>query len=74
MTHVSDEGPAVALRWGGDSVALIEFKSRVSQYRDASDPNLASDHMVEYTVRLSANELAPSPVPDNELCPSLRRA
>lgn len=58
MLHVSEDGAAVALRWGsGDRVAEIEFASPRFRYRDASDPHLASDDMVEYTVRLSGNGL-----------------
>ena len=53
MLHVSEDG-AVALRWGSwDRESEIEFASPHFRYRDASDPYLASDDMVEYTVRLS---------------------
>src|SRR5262245_21981127 len=59
MLHVSEGGAAVALRWSsGDRKAEIEFTSPRFRYRDASDPYLASDDMVEYTVRLSGNGLA----------------
>jgi hypothetical protein len=59
MLHVSEDGAAVALRWGsGEREAQIEFASPRFRYRDASDPYLASDDMVEYTVRLSGNGLA----------------
>ena len=59
MLHVSEDGTAVALRWGTwDREAEIEFASPHFRYRDASDPYLASDDMVEYTVRLSGNGLA----------------
>ena len=59
MLHVSGDGAAVALRWGsGDPEAEIEFASPHFRYRDASDPYLAFDDMVEYTVRLSGNGLA----------------
>ncbi|WP_406051576.1 DUF6228 family protein [Kribbella sp. NBC_00889] len=58
MLHVSEDGTAVALRWGsGDREAQIEFASPHCRYRDASDPHLASDDIVEYTVRLSGNGL-----------------
>jgi hypothetical protein len=58
MLHVSDDGD-VALRWGSaDREAQIEFASPRFRYRDASDPLLASDDMVEYTVRLTGNGLA----------------
>jgi len=59
MLHVSEDGAAVALRWGdGDRKAEIEFASPRFRYRDDSDPYLASDDMVEYTVRLSGDGLA----------------
>ena len=59
MLHVSEDGGVVALRWDdGDRKAEIEFASPRFRYRDASDPYLASDDMVEYTVRLSGNGLA----------------
>jgi hypothetical protein len=59
MLHVSEDGAVVALRWGGwGREAQIEFASPRFRYRDASDPYLASDDMVEYTVRLSGNGLA----------------
>ncbi|WP_405063133.1 DUF6228 family protein [Kribbella sp. NBC_01505] len=58
MLHVSEDGAVVALRWdSGHRVAEIEFASPRFRYRDASDPNLASDDMVEYTVRLAGNGL-----------------
>ncbi|TDD46855.1 hypothetical protein E1263_35695 [Kribbella antibiotica] len=38
-------------------MAEIEFASPRFRYRDASDPYLASDDIVEYTVRLSGNGL-----------------
>jgi len=59
MLHVSEGGAAVAVRWSsGDRTAEIEFASPRFRYRDASDPYLASDDMVEYTVRVSGNGLA----------------
>jgi hypothetical protein len=59
MLIVSEDGAVVALRWGdGDRKAEIEFASPRFRYRDASEPYLASDDMVEYTVRLSGNGLA----------------
>ena len=59
MLHVSEDGAAVALLWGdGDREAEIESASPRFRHRDASDPYLASDDMVEYTVRLSGNGLA----------------
>jgi hypothetical protein len=59
MLHVSEGGAAVAVRWSsGDRTAEIEFASPRFRYRDASDPFLASDDMVEYTVRVSGNGLA----------------
>ena len=58
MLKVSEDGSAVALRWSdGDREAAIEFASPRFRYRDASDPYLAADDMVEYTVRLSGNGL-----------------
>lgn len=58
MLEVSEDGSAVALRWSnGDREAVIEFASPRFRYRDPSDPNLAADDMVEYTVRLSGNGL-----------------
>jgi hypothetical protein len=59
MLHVSEDGAAVALRWGSwGREAKIEFASPRFRYHDASDPHLASDDMVEYTVRLPGNGLA----------------
>jgi len=58
MLYVSEDGSTVALRWGnGDREARIEFASPRFRYRDPSDPYLAADDMVEYTVRLSGNGL-----------------
>ena len=59
MLQVSEDGSTVALRWSnGDRGAGIEFSSPRFRYRDPSDPHLAADDMVEYTVRLSGNGLA----------------
>lgn len=58
MLQVSDDGSTVALRWSNaDREARIEFASPRFRYRDPSDPYLAADEMVEYTVRLSGNGL-----------------
>lgn len=58
MLQVSEDGSAVALRWSdGDREAAIEFASPRFRYLDPSDPYLAADDMVEYTVRLSGNGL-----------------
>lgn len=58
MREVSEDGPAVALRWSnGDREASIEFASPRFRYRDPSDQYLAADDMVEYTVRLAGNGL-----------------
>jgi Family of unknown function (DUF6228) len=58
MLHVSDDGASVAVRWDlGDRQAQIEFTSPRFRYRDPSNPRLAHDDMVEYTVRLSGNGL-----------------
>jgi Family of unknown function (DUF6228) len=58
MLEVSEDRSTVALRWSnGDREAQIEFASPRFRYRDPSDPRLAADDMVEYTIRLSGNGL-----------------
>ncbi|TCO24738.1 hypothetical protein EV652_108273 [Kribbella steppae] len=58
MLYVSEDGSTVTLRWSdGDREARIEFASQRFRYRDPSDPYVAADDIVEYTVRLSGNGL-----------------
>lgn len=59
MLRTSEDGSAVALDWNdGDRWTTVEISAPRFRHRDPSDPYLANDDMVEYSVRLLGDGLA----------------